>query len=91
MKALATNDYVFAVNEAVNNKIMHYAEVIMTEASAAAAEARVIQFPKGDYLVVKGEAKTSDELNSTLTATAFGQVLSEATNLCLRGCAKCNG
>ena len=77
LKALATNYYVFAVNEAVNNKMMHYAGV-MTEASAAPEEARVIQFPKGDYLVVKGEAKTSDELDNTLTGIAFGQVLPEA-------------
>ena len=31
LKAIATNDYIFAVNEAVNNKMMHYAGV-MTEA-----------------------------------------------------------
>lgn len=79
LKALATNDYVFAVNEAVNNKMMHYAGV-MTEASAAPEESRVIQFPKGDYLVVRGEAKTSDELNNKLTGIAFGQVLPEATD-----------
>ena len=33
LKAIATNDYIFAVNEAVNNKMMHYAGV-MTEAIA---------------------------------------------------------
>ncbi|MBP1756432.1 MAG: transcriptional regulator, partial [Firmicutes bacterium] len=49
LKDLAINDYIFAVNEAVNNKMMHYAGV-MTEASAPEA-ARVIQFPKGEYLV----------------------------------------
>ncbi|MDQ0157811.1 effector binding domain-containing protein [Robertmurraya andreesenii] len=32
LKSLATNDYIFAVNEAVNNKMMHYAGV-MTEAT----------------------------------------------------------
>ena len=32
LKAIATNDYIFAVNEAVNNKMMHYAGV-MTEAT----------------------------------------------------------
>ena len=45
LKAIATNDYVFTVNEAVNNRMMHYAGV-MTEASAP-EEARAIQFPKG--------------------------------------------
>lgn len=58
--------------------MMHYAGV-MTESSGALEEARVIQFPKGDYLVVKGEAKTSDELNNTLAGIAFGQVLPETT------------
>jgi len=76
LKAMASNDYVFAVNEAVNNKMMHYAGV-MTEA-AAPEEARVIQFPKGEYLVVKGEGKTAEELNNTLAGLAFGQALPEA-------------
>lgn len=75
LKAVATNDYIFAVNEAVNNKMMHYAGV-MTEESLLEAT-RVIQFPKGDYLVVKGEAKTSDELHLTLTGIAFGEVLGQ--------------
>jgi predicted transcriptional regulator YdeE len=83
LKATAINDYVFAVNEAVNNKLMHYAGV-MTEASAP-EEARVIQFPKGQYLVVKGEGKTAEELNNMLTGIAFGQVLPEAKNFAYVG------
>jgi len=83
LKALATNDYIFAVNEAVNNKMMFYAGV-MTEASAPGA-ARVIQFPKGEYLVVKGEGKTVDELNNTLSGLAFGQVLQEAKDFAYVG------
>ncbi|PUB10039.1 putative transcriptional regulator YdeE [Paenisporosarcina sp. OV554] len=83
LKAIATNDYVFAVNEAVNNKMMHYAGV-MTEASAP-EEARVIQFPKGEYLVVNGEGKTADELNNKLAGLAFGQVLPEAKNFAYVG------
>jgi predicted transcriptional regulator YdeE len=78
LKAIAANDYIFAVNEAVNNKMMHYAGV-MTESSAP-EEARVIQFPKGQYLVVKGEAKTAEELNNTLAGIAFGQALAEIKN-----------
>ncbi|MDF2519366.1 MAG: transcriptional regulator [Sphingobacterium sp.] len=78
LKALATNDYIFAVNEAVNNKMMHYAGV-MTEASAL-EDTRVIQFPKGEYLVVKGDGKTADELEHKLTGLAFGQALPEAKN-----------
>ena len=83
LKALAINDYIFAVNEAVNNKMMHYAGV-MTDASAP-EEARVIQFPKGEYLVVKGEGKTSDELNNKLSGLTFGQVLPEAKNFAYVG------
>ena len=83
LKAIATNDYIFAVNEAVNNKMMHYAGV-MTEASVPEAT-RVIQFPKGEYLVVKGEAKTADELSNMLTGIAFGQVLPEAKNFAYVG------
>lgn len=83
LKEIANNDYIFVVNEAVNNKMMHYAGV-MTEA-AAPEEARVIEFPKGEYVVVKGEAKTVDELNNTLTGLAFGQVLPEAKNFAYVG------
>ncbi|MEH7237191.1 GyrI-like domain-containing protein [Bacillus sp. JJ1562] len=83
LKDLATNDYIFAVNEAVNNKMMHYAGV-MTEESVPEAT-RVIQFPKGEYLVVKGEGKTANELSNMLTGIAFGQVLPEAKNFAYVG------
>ncbi|SHF09712.1 Predicted transcriptional regulator YdeE, contains AraC-type DNA-binding domain [Seinonella peptonophila] len=87
LKSIATNDYIFAVNEAVNNKMMHYAGV-MTEAPesvSALGETRIIQFPKGEYLVVKGEEKTVDELNQKLEGIAFGQVLPEAENFAYVG------
>lgn len=83
LKAVAANDYMFAVNEAVNNKMMYYAGVI-TEASVPEAT-RMIQFPKGEYLVVKGEAKTADELSNELTGIAFGQVLPEAKDIAYVG------
>ncbi|MDM5228017.1 GyrI-like domain-containing protein [Cytobacillus sp. NJ13] len=83
LKAIATNDYIFTVNEAVNNKMMHYAGV-MTEESLPEAS-RLIQFPKGEYLVVKGEAETAEELSNMLTGIAFGQVLPEATNVAYVG------
>ncbi|GHI00061.1 GyrI-like domain-containing protein [Neobacillus kokaensis] len=83
LKAIATNDYIFVVNEAVNNKMMHYAGV-MTDESLPEAD-RVIQFPKGEYLVVKGEAKTSEELSNILTGIAFGQVLPEAKDFAYVG------
>ncbi|WP_040207368.1 GyrI-like domain-containing protein [Neobacillus jeddahensis] len=83
LKAVATNDYVFVVNEAVNNKMMHYAGV-MTEASLPEAS-RVIQFPQGEYLVVSGEAETSEALSNMLTGMAFGQVLPEAKDFAYVG------
>jgi predicted transcriptional regulator YdeE len=83
LKAIAENDYIFAVNEAVNNKMMHYAGVL-TDKSLPEAD-RVIQFPKGNYLVVKGEAETADELHIMLAGIAFGQVLPEVTDFAYVG------
>ncbi|PZD96551.1 transcriptional regulator [Paenibacillus sambharensis] len=83
LKAVAANDYIFAVSEAVNHKMMYYAGV-MTEASVQ-GEHRVIQFPKGPYLVVKGEGKTAEELSNKLTGIAFGQVLPAAENFAYVG------
>ncbi|MGV2805696.1 transcriptional regulator, partial [Clostridium perfringens] len=39
----------------------------------------------GEYLVVKGEGKTAEELSNTLTGIAFGQVLPEAQNFAYVG------
>ena len=78
LKSIAANDYIFVVNEAVNSKMMHYAGV-MTDQSLPEAD-RMIQFPKGEYLVVQGEAKTDEELSNMLTGIAFGQVLPEAND-----------
>lgn len=79
LKNIATNDYIFVVNEAVNNKMMHYAGV-MTEETLPEAT-RLIQFPKGEYIVVKGEANTGEELSNKLTDIAFGEVLMEVTDV----------
>ena len=80
LKNMAVNDYIFAVNEAVNNKMMHYAGAMIEKSVSAPEETRVIQFPKGEYLVVKGEGKTAEELNNKLSGLAFGQALPEAKN-----------
>ena len=78
LQSIATNDFIFVVNEAINNKMMHYVGV-MTETQLPEAT-RMIQFPKGKYLVVKGEAATAEELSNTLTAITFGQVLAEVND-----------
>ncbi|GIP19798.1 GyrI-like domain-containing protein [Paenibacillus sp. J22TS3] len=83
LKSIALNDYIFAVSEAVNNKMMYYAGV-MTEESVP-EESRIIQFPKGEYLIVKGEAKTAEELSNQLAGIAFGQVLPEANDIAYVG------
>jgi len=83
LKALAENEYVFAVNEAVNGKMMHYAGV-MTNATVP-EEHRVIQFPKGEYLVVAGEGKSGGELEQRLTGIAFGQALPNANDFAYVG------
>ncbi|AIQ52863.1 GyrI-like domain-containing protein [Paenibacillus sp. FSL R7-0331] len=83
LKSIASNDYIFAVNEAVNNKMMHYAGVMSDQ--TAPEEARVIQFPAGEYLVVKGEDQTADALNNKLTGIAFGQALPESTEFAYVG------
>ncbi|TMU85829.1 AraC family transcriptional regulator [Bacillus sp. BHET2] len=85
LKSLAANDYIFAVNEAVNQKMMHYAGVLADETSPVPDEARVIQFPKGEYVVVNGEGETAEELNNKVTAIAFGQVLPEAEDVAYVG------
>ncbi|CAM3866334.1 MULTISPECIES: GyrI-like domain-containing protein [Paenibacillus] len=83
LKSVAANDYIFAVNEAVNNKMMYYAGV-MTDTTLPDAT-RVIQFPKGEYLVVKGEAQNADELSQMLTGIAFGQALPETQDVAYVG------
>ncbi|GAK39053.1 GyrI-like domain-containing protein [Paenibacillus urinalis] len=83
LKSVAENEYVFAVNEAVNNKMMYYAGV-MTEATLP-EQTRIIQFPEGEYLVVRGEANTPGELSSMLTGIAFGQVLPEVNEVAYVG------
>jgi predicted transcriptional regulator YdeE len=85
LKAIATNDYIFAVNEAVNNKMMHYAGVMTQELAPVLEESRVIQFPKGEYLVVRGEGKTADELNNKLEGISFGQVLPKSESFAYVG------
>lgn len=83
LKAIATNDYIFVVNEAVNNKMMHYAGVMTKETLPEAT--RLIQFPEGEYLIVEGEANTDEELSNKLTGMAFGEALVEANQVAYVG------
>ncbi|WP_251942421.1 GyrI-like domain-containing protein [Staphylococcus sp. Marseille-Q5304] len=83
LKSVATNDYLFIANEAVNNKMMHYAGV-MTEESLPEAT-RAIEFPESDYLVVKGEAETEKALSELLTGSAFGEVVPQLNDVAYQG------
>lgn len=83
LKALASNNYIFSVNETVNNRMMHYAGVLSEKTDAKVD--RVIQFPKSNYLIVKGEGKTPEELNNILSGIAFGQVLRSETEFAYVG------
>nr|WP_144921707.1 GyrI-like domain-containing protein [Paenibacillus bovis] len=83
LREIAANDYLFVVNEAVNNKMMHYVGVMTKESLPEAS--RMIQFPKGEYIVVKGKAESEEELSNKLTGIAFGQVLQEANNVAYVG------
>ena len=75
LKSIAKNDLLFVVNEAVDNKMMHYVGV---ETDKELPEAtRLIQFPKGKYIAVPGEAASEYELADKLTELAFGDVLYE--------------
>ena len=75
LKSIAKNDLLFVVNEAVDNKMMHYVGVVTDKELPEAT--RLIQFPKGKYIAVPGEADSEFELADTLTDLAFGDVLYE--------------
>ncbi|GIO19573.1 transcriptional regulator [Oceanobacillus oncorhynchi subsp. incaldanensis] len=83
LKSVAENESVFIVNEAVNNKMMHYVGVLTKETLPDAT--RVIQFPQGEYVVVKGEAETAEVLHETLTGMAFGEALPAAQDVAYVG------
>lgn len=73
LRSIAKNDLLFVVNEAVDNKMMHYIGVETDEELPEAT--RSIQFPKGKYIAVKAEAASEYELADKLTQLAFGDVL----------------
>lgn len=77
LKSIAKNDLLFIVNEAVDNKMMHYVGV-MTDKELPEAT-RLIQFPEGIYVAVPGEASSQFELVDTLTDVTFGEVLEKET------------
>ena len=73
LKSIAKNDMLFIVNEAVDNKMMHYVGVVTDQELPEAT--RVIQFPEGKYIAVPGEGASQFELADKLTEVTFGDVL----------------
>ena len=73
LKKIAKNDFLFVVNEAVDNEMMHYVGVESDQKYAEAT--RMIQFPEGAYIVVAAEADLVYALTEKLTGIAFGEVL----------------
>lgn len=67
----------YAVNEVVNNKMMHYAAVLPKNDQVDAD--RLIEFPSGAYLVVMGTAASQEELTAQLTGAVFGEILPQLT------------
>lgn len=75
LKEVALNNELFIVNEAINNKKMYYVGVLAKD--FLLDNAHLIQFPKGEYLVVKGSGSTTEELSTNLTGITFGEILGE--------------
>lgn len=73
LQTVADNGYVFAVNEAYQNKMMYYAGVLTDKTLPDAT--RIIEFPESMYVIVSGEADSREELENTLTGITFGQAL----------------
>lgn len=76
--SISTNKFLFVVNEAYDNKMMHYVGV-ETEKDLTNAT-RIIEFPAGKYVVVEGYAEESEALNDYLTNTTFGEILGQITD-----------
>lgn len=77
LKEVAKNDYLFVINEAVDDKMMHYVGVETNQKLPEATH--TVQFPEGKYIVIPGEAKSQYELADTLTKRSFGDVLQKET------------
>lgn len=83
LKKIASDDDLFIVNEAIDNKMMHYAAVRTNETLPDAD--RLIEFPAGEYVVVPGTASSEKELADAVTGAAFGEVLGSLTDVAYVG------
>ncbi|NLR10005.1 MULTISPECIES: effector binding domain-containing protein [Lactobacillaceae] len=79
-KLTGLNDYPFAVNEAINGEFHYYAGREVVADTEAAAGQRLIEFPAGKYLVIKGTAADQMGLYNALEGPAFGEILPQLTD-----------
>lgn len=82
LKSVAKNDWEFSVNEAVDGEFMFYAGVFTDEEVEDAT--RVINFPAGEYLVIKATG-TDSEVWPALDKAAFAEILPQATDFAYVG------
>lgn len=88
LRRIAKNDFLFVVNEAVDDKMMHYVGVESDETLAEAT--RNIQFPAGKYIAIPAEAESAYELADKLTRLAFEDVLMEEQKYAYVGGPECS-
>lgn len=82
LKATATAPLEFGVNEAVDGQFMYYAGVLTNVEVTDAT--RVINFPAGEYLVIKATG-TDNEVWPALDKAAFAEILPQATDFAYVG------
>jgi predicted transcriptional regulator YdeE len=82
LKAKARGPLEFGINEAVDGQFMYYAGVFTDEVVEDAT--RVINFPAGEYLVIRATGK-GDEIWGNLDMAAFGEILPQAEDFAYVG------
>lgn len=73
LREIAKNDFLFVVNHATDEKMMHYVGVLSDEKLPGASDS--IPFPGGKYIAVPGEDESAYALADQLTKKTFGEVL----------------
>ncbi|WP_165964872.1 effector binding domain-containing protein [Periweissella cryptocerci] len=82
LKATADNELEYGVNEAIDGQFYYYAGV---QSNVTAPEnTRVINFPAGEYLVIKATG-TENEVWQQLDMAAFGEILPQANDFAYVG------
>ncbi|MDR0299304.1 MAG: GyrI-like domain-containing protein [Streptococcaceae bacterium] len=83
LKSVAKNGLEFAVNEAINGAMWYYSGVESDKEIEDAT--RLIEFPDGDYLILKGSAPQPGQLFAQLEGAAFSEVLGSLSDYAYTG------